>query len=325
MLCHRYPTMGRFDKDGEKKVFYVSGEGYKESVHGGFRCTACHLGLDKIPHTDIKKVDCSMKCHLENVSRKKEFSHIEVVKKFETSVHGKGKSKESIAFPDDLPTCKYCHDNRGYYSRSKKEGEAATAYRHMEGQLRSQGDVIELCASCHEDQEKMSRHGLESIETYKDTFHWKALQYGVANAPDCISCHVPIGFSLHTVRSKKDPRSSIHKNNRVKTCSNPGGLQTCHPDATPEFASGRVHEYGIKAQLAAGESDVIAVESPESVIVEEAEDGVSEKEQFQYKVLGIIRLFYKILIGFTIGFMSLHQLLDFIRARKKQKDLKGFK
>ncbi len=241
-----------------------------------------------------------------------------MVRKFEDSVHGKGNSAKSIAFPEDLPSCTYCHDNRDYYSESKNKGDAVATFRRKEGQLRSQMDIIVLCASCHGDREKMTRHGLESIETYKDTFHWKALKYGVVDAPDCISCHVPFGYSLHTIRPENDPLSSLHNTKRVKTCRNEDGLQSCHPDATTGFASGRVHEYGIKAQLAAAESDVVAEMSLDHLKVEKEENGVSEEDLFHYKVLETIRLIYKLLIGFTIGFMSLHQLLDYIRARKKR-------
>ncbi len=326
MLCHRYPTMGKYIKTGENRNYYVNGEGYSASVHGGMRCSACHKGLDKIPHSNIRKVDCSIKCHIENSSSRKEFSHIDVVRKYEASVHGMGSTEKPIPFPEDLPSCTYCHNNRGYYSseefRGKKDNtpdDAAVVFRRSEGQMRSQLDVIEMCASCHEDPEKMERHGLESIETYKDTFHWEALKYGVVNAPDCISCHIPVGFSLHTIKSENDPLSSVNIANRVKTCSNEGGIQTCHPDSTTAFASGHVHQYGLKAQLATEKSESPIEGEDKSLIVEQAEDEISEKELFQYKVLEIIRLIYKLLIGGTIGFMSVHQLLDYIRARKKHK------
>jgi len=323
MLCHRYPTLGRYDKDGEERIFYVSGKAYVSSVHGGFRCTACHHGLDRIPHRDIKKVDCSQKCHIENSSSGQEVSHLNVVEKYEASVHGGNNKAESASFPEDLPWCTYCHSNRDYYSRgiAKDASEkTVTFFRHPDGQLRSQLEVIRLCSSCHENRDKMARHGLETIETYKDTFHWEALKYGVVDAPDCISCHVPMGFSSHTIRPSNDRLSSVNMANRVKTCSNKGGIQTCHPDATEAFSSGRVHKYGIKAKLAAGESELDPEESFKSINIEQAKDDLSRDEIFHFKVLSIISLVYKILIDGTIGFMAFHQLLDYIRARKKHKE-----
>lgn len=318
LLCHRYPTLGKYELNGKKKSYYVNGQGFANSVHGEVRCTQCHRGLDKIPHGNIRKVDCSMNCHIENSFSGQEFSHKDVVHKYESSVHGKGNKDNLKPFPEDLPTCTYCHNNRGYYSREINHGgaeDSASIFRHPSQQLRSQIDVVELCASCHEDQEKMARHGLETIQTYKDTFHWEALKYGTANAPDCISCHVPQGYSFHAIRSENELLSSVNIINRVKTCSNKGGVQTCHPGATAGFASGRVHEYGIKAQLLTEESDC---DTEESLIVKQARNNVSKDEIFHYTVLSIIRLVYKILIGCTIGFMSFHQLLDYIRTRKKQ-------
>jgi len=317
MLCHRYPMLGKYELSGQKRSYYVNGKGYANSVHGNLRCTHCHLGLDRIPHENIRKVDCSMNCHIENSISGQEFSHMDVVKKYEASVHGKGHEDNLKPFPEDLPTCTYCHNNRGYYSRDVNHAgpdDSASIFRRPSRQLRSQIDVVELCASCHEDQEKMARHGLETIQTYKDTFHWDALKYSTANAPDCISCHVPQGYSYHTIRPENELFSSVNIINRVKTCSNQRGVQICHPGATAGFASGRVHEYGIKAQLLTDGSDC---DTEESLMVKQARNDVSEGEIFHYTVLKIIRMVYKILIGCTIGFMSFHQLLDYIRTRKK--------
>ena len=80
--------MGRYDKTGKKRVFYVNEKMFANSVHGNLRCKSCHVGLDKIPHTDIKKVDCSTKCHIEEPSTNKEFSHINMIQKYEASGSG---------------------------------------------------------------------------------------------------------------------------------------------------------------------------------------------------------------------------------------------
>ncbi|GBE41085.1 hypothetical protein BMS3Bbin09_00974 [bacterium BMS3Bbin09] len=316
MLCHRYPTIGRFDEAGEKKIFYIDGKDYASSVHGKLNCTDCHRGLNRIPHFDLRKVDCSVKCHLHNLSTKKAFSHMEVVGKLEASVHGKGPKFELKPFPEDLPDCTYCHDNRDYYSTGRAIGRSDDQ-AHAATLLRSQRDVIRLCASCHEDEEKMTRHGLESIKTFKDTFHWQAIKYGVKNAPDCISCHVPTGFSSHTIRPESDLLSPLNIKNRLQTCSFGVGALTCHPDATHAFAEGRVHEYGTKAQLLTGGVNMEG--RFRSLMTEQARADIAKEDLFHYRVLSAIRLIYKILIGCTIGFMFFHQLLDYRRATKKGK------
>jgi hypothetical protein len=184
---------------------------------------------------------------------------------------------------------------------------------------RTQEEVVKLCTSCHEDQTKMARHGLESIETYKDTFHWIEVKYGVENAPDCLSCHVPLGYSTHDIRPRTDPVSPINPANRLRTCSNQGGLQVCHPRATSRFSGGRVHAYGTKVQLMNGKKLADAQYPIMFFVKERAEADISEAELFHYHVLKLIRLLYKILIGATIAFMGFHQWLDFLAAKRKHK------
>jgi len=326
LLCHTYPTIGRYDTEGNKRIFYINGDKYSSSVHGKLDCTDCHLGINVIPHTEIRKVDCAKNCHIKDPNTGQQFSHKTVVEKYEASVHGRGSADKPKTFPEDLPSCIYCHNNHQAYnvsgdSKAENDDDAKkilSVYRHPISALRSQLDVVDLCASCHQDSEKMSHHGLESIRTYKDTFHWQAMKYGVINAPDCISCHVPLGYSSHTIRPGTDPISPVNITNRVKTCSSEGSLQSCHPGATAAFAEGRVHTYGLKAQLLAGERVYDIKDRFKSLMISDTSN-VSEDELFHYKVLQIIKLIYKMLIGGTIGFMTIHQLLDYIRARKKHK------
>ncbi len=344
LFCHRYPHIGRFDKTGKKRIFYVNEKLFANSVHGKLRCKSCHVGLDEIPHTDVKKVDCSTKCHIEEPSTNKEFSHINMIEKYQASVHGTGDSKNPKPYPEDLPTCKYCHKNRVYNPFVGMWGEsealsretlarcigchtdkqwAERFYSHLTHRMRrrrSQTEIVNLCMSCHEDQEKMARHGLESIETYKDTFHWIQVEYHVKKAPDCISCHVPVGYSTHFIRPKTDLASPVNIVNRVQTCSNQGGLQKCHPGATADFAKGRVHAYGIKARIQAGNTKGLKIKDDfEKLVIERAEQDISKEEVFHYKVLKIIRLFYQMLITVVIGSMCLHQFLDYRRTKKKHK------
>jgi len=341
--CHRYPQIGRYDKTGKKRIFYVNEKMYANSVHGNLRCKSCHVGLDEIPHTNIKKVDCSTKCHIEEPSTNKEFSHINMIEKYEASVHGKTINGKTKPYSDDLPTCKYCHSNRMYnpfiaiWGKSDalsketlarcmgchtEEQWAKRFYSHFTHRMRrrrSQAEIIALCTSCHENREKMARHGLETIETYKDTFHFTQVKYGVENAPDCIDCHVPINFSTHYIHPKSDPTSPVYITNRTMTCSNQGGLKTCHPGATTEFASGRVHAYGAKAKIAASSEKLDTSNQTKNLVVERAREEIQEKEIFHYNVLKIIRLFYKVLIAVVIGSMGIHQFLDYRRAKKNLK------
>jgi hypothetical protein len=339
LFCHRYPNMGRYDKSGNKRIYYVNENLFASSVHGKLRCKSCHAGLD-----EMKKVDCSSNCHIKEPSTGKEFSHSNMVEKYRASVHGAGTGGNAKRHPEDLPTCKYCHDNPMYRAPDGVWGQsnalinetlarcmgchtsshwAERFYSHFTHRMRkrrSQEEIVSLCTSCHEDQEKMARHGIESIGTYKDTFHWIQVQYGVKNAPDCISCHIPVGYSAHDIRPRTDRISPINLENRVKTCSNQGGVQSCHPGATTQFATGRVHAYGMKAQLMAGQNQANFVEDQNiSLVIERAEKDLSNKELFHYKVLKLVKLFYKILIAFVIGSMLIHQGLDYVASRRHLK------
>jgi len=341
LFCHRYPQMGRYDETGKKRVFYINEKMFANSVHGKLRCKGCHVGLDTIPHTNIEKVDCSTKCHIEEPSTNKEFSHINMIEKYEASVHGNTINGKIKAYPEDLPTCKYCHTNRMYnpfmsiWGKSDALSNETLArcvgchteeqwtkrfyahFTHRMRRRRSQAEIIALCTSCHENREKMARHGLETIETYKDTFHFTQVKYGVENAPDCIDCHVPINYSTHYIRPKTDSTSPVYITNRITTCSNQGGLKICHPGAHAEFARGRVHAYGLKAKIAAHNDKLKLPSQTKDLMAERAQAEIENKEVFHYNVLKIIRLFYQILIAVVIGSMVIHQMLDYIRTKRK--------
>jgi hypothetical protein len=343
LLCHRYPSMGRFDESGVKRIFYVNGEKFAHSIHGKLKCTACHVGLDKIPHTDVKKVDCTTQCHIKEPSTEKEFSHQVMSKQYVGSAHGQGTPENPKPFPEDLPTCKYCHKNRlqtppdGFTGQRAalanetlarcggchtQEQWAKIYYTHFANRtrhVRSQPEIVALCIDCHADKEKMARHGLESVATFKETFHWNLVKYETENAPDCISCHVASGDSAHDVKPGDDPESSVYILNRVSTCSNQGGVRVCHPKATPEFASGRVHAYGTKAQIAAGFGKPEFEGANQDKLIERAHQDMSEEEVFRYKILTYIRWFYRLFIPMVIGFMAYHQWMDFLSARRERK------
>ncbi len=342
LLCHRYPGMGRFDDKGVKRIFYINDLKFANSVHGKLRCTNCHVGLDRIPHTDINKVDCTTKCHIKEPSTEREFSHENMAQKYEPSVHGSNGQNRVKPHPEDLPTCKYCHQNQirgpvggwggvseamanetlsrciGCHTKDQWAQNFYLHFTHRLRRIRSPEEIVALCTSCHEDREKMSRHGLDNIETFKDTFHWHLVKFKVKNAPDCISCHVPLGYTTHDIRPKKDPNSSINEMNRVNTCSNQGGIQACHPRATEDFARGRVHAYGAKARLATGGHVNAFKDNGESLLMERAQKEFSEQEKWHFKILLYIRLFYKMLIPLVIGFMLCHQGLDFITHVRKR-------
>jgi hypothetical protein len=130
---------------------------------------------------------------------------------------------------------------------------------------------------------------------------------------------VPVGYTTHDIRPRGDLNSSINVANRVSTCSNQGGIQACHPSATIGFATGRVHAYGTKAQIAAGFRDTHIEGLDTTRLVERAQKDYSNEELFKLKILTYIRWFYKLFIPMVIGFMVYHQWMDFLSIRRERK------
>jgi len=227
-----------------------------------------------------------------------------------------GKSEELSL--ETLTRCQGCHTDKDWTQKIYAH------FTHRMRRRRTQNEIIRLCTSCHEDEEKMARHGVEAVSTFKDTFHWTLVKYEVQDAPDCISCHVPVGYSTHEIEPRSDPISPINKKNRVNTCSNQGGIQNCHPGATEKFAEGRVHAYGTKIQLIAAQEVVQAKAQEETpLLLERARKEVTEEEVFHYKVLSLLKLLYQLLIASVIGFMALHQVLDYFSIRRRMKTESG--
>jgi cytochrome b subunit of formate dehydrogenase len=85
---------------------------------------------------------------------------------------------------------------------------------------------------------------------------------------------------VHNIFSSSDPRSTVNVANLAHTCG------MCHPGAGHEFAIGLVH--------------------------------VQSQTRSEHPVVRFIRRFYWIVIPLTVGFMFLHQFLDFQRKFRRR-------
>ena len=350
LLCHKYSGLGRIDEKGKKHLYYVNEKLYNQSVHGKIRCGECHLGIENFPHKNVKKVDCATACHLTDPATGRPFSHAGMIEKYEMSVHGKGTAENPKKHIEDLPTCTYCHDNRIYQPINKLAGReqgiaqeifdrcigchtnnawTEAFYYHFTERLhqrRSSKLMVELCTSCHEDEEKMARNNLKPVSTFRDTFHWQAIKYGDPNAPNCITCHAPVGYFSHEIMPKRDARSAIYKDNLVRTCSNQGGVQVCHPDATASFAQGTVHPSHFKAGFFEDQKDSLTIKREiekgafkpfRELLTQTLKPGTEKTISYQNIVLLLIKYFYMFLIGGLISCMIVHQVLDYFATRRE--------
>lgn len=355
LVCHKYSGLARIDQKTSKvRLYYIPGYKYKNSVHGKVLCRNCHLNLDVIPHVDAKKVDCSTKCHLKEPSTDKDFSHANLFEEVNKSIHGKGLDESSKKYPEDMPGCTDCHINTVYQpvqgmgqekgiSRDSlrrcigchtTEEWANRYYQHFTHRLhrsRTAIETVNLCLNCHQDEQMMFRHGLPATSNYRDTYHWKGVLYGDHNAPDCISCHAPIGYSVHGLSSMQSKESPVQQKNLQKTCANEMGTQECHPGATEAFSKGKIHQTGlgfddtvaavIKGETTLDNISALRKERRFKNLMELDEKelaALDEKERFQHKIYLLVKFVYTLLITVVIGGMFIHQLMDLYRTVKNR-------
>jgi cytochrome b subunit of formate dehydrogenase len=81
------------------------------------------------------------------------------------------------------------------------------------------------CGTCHSD----------NLKSYRDTYHGQVTALGYAYTAKCFDCHAK--DSQHDIKRVADPASSVHPDNRLRTC------QKCHANATPGFVTFQPHAH----------------------------------------------------------------------------------
>jgi hypothetical protein len=260
LMCHKYRQLGRIDEEGRKKNYNVSEVLYAESIHKNVPCRDCHTSITKLPHDPVKEeVNCANECHIKPPFAKENFSHKKIIEVYDKSVHGI-KEDDPPGLKEAKPYCKYCHMNP-LFTRVKEETIAfeqtlnrclncherkgvTAAYMHITHRLRlktsrSRKAIVQMCSkNCHEDtvlmkKFKVSKESLESVGTYNESIHGKAVALGSAEAADCVSCHATT--SIHDIYKKDNPLSTVHEKNKAKTCTQ------CHEDVNSRFIQIDVH------------------------------------------------------------------------------------
>jgi thiosulfate reductase cytochrome b subunit len=128
--------------------------------------------------------------------------HAEQKEKYLTSVHG----KESVEKGNPkAATCASCHSSHAVLRPASDEAKLA---------------IIRNCGGCH----------AQNYRSFQDTYHGKVSTLGFSYTAMCFSCH-----DSHTVKRVSDPESTVHPNNRLRTC------RQCHKDATAGFVSFQPH------------------------------------------------------------------------------------
>jgi formate dehydrogenase gamma subunit len=305
---------------------------YAASVHGTARasgtadtpdCASCHgkahalvpLGDPASPVAKRNLASTCGTCHANpDFLARHKLPFARPVEAYQRSVHGRAIERGNAS----APSCSSCHGSHGIRAARQEQSKI----NHWQ--------VPATCGACHEVVQK----------SYAASVHGEAAARGVAAAPVCTDCHgehtilapsepgslvnparvssvtcgrchaderlaarynLPIdkvpafedsfhGLALrsgsqtvancaschgvHNILPSRDARSTIHPDNLGKTCG------SCHPGAGARFAIGPVH---VRAATAS-----------------------------EHRVVRYVRVFYLIVIPATLGFMLLHNLLDFL-------------
>ena len=316
---------------------------YAASVHGSAKksgmtdsasCTSCHGAPHEIlPGSDpVSKIakknmaDTCGACHSNpDFLARHKIPFAKPVEAYRLSVHGRAVARGDT----NAASCSDCHGSHGILPG--KNDKSRTDHKLLS----------ETCGKCHSD----------VLEVYSQSVHGVAVKAGSKDAPDCTSCHgehnilapaeagslvnptrvstVTCGHchaderlaarynmsqdklpsfqdsfhglasrggsqtvancaschGIHNILASTDPRSTVHPKNLGQTCGR------CHPGVGQRFAIGPVH--------------------------------VRSASMTEHVSVKWIRLTYLWLIPLTIGFMLLHNSLDFFTKLRRGRHTNG--
>ena len=272
MGCHGPPDQTMTFPNGDEISISIDGEGFHASVHGddnswqALNCTDCHQDYS-LPHPPlqaatardytIQQSELCARCHEPQHEGQMSSSHAQALaegnKDAATCVdcHGSHYTQPPAEPRSRISeTCRQCHSTIFDEYAESVHGAALLGDENPDVPtciechgVHDVGDPTtalfrnrspELCASCHADEEMMSRHDISTdvFETYVDDFHGTTVTIFQSNDPNvatnkavCYDCH-----GVHDIRRPNDPDSGI-KENLLETC------QQCHPGATANFSN----------------------------------------------------------------------------------------
>lgn len=267
---------------------------FRNNVHyqKGFTCADCHGGNAQ-SNTSIVSVNamsgdfigrptrenitqiCS-KCHPGETSDYKQSIHWDAIKSGHT----------------EAATCTDCHGLHEIRAINDPES------------LSNHHNSPETCAKCHSNPDIMSAwyYGIKTdrFDTYKESYHWKALEKGYVLVATCADCH-----GNHKTKSHLDPEASTYPENLPDTCGKAG----CHPgvEFDANIATGLVHD---KESLHT------------SKLVFDKKDMSPQMKAYYLGPFDLaywIATFFKILTTGVIGFFAGMVLLDLLSRFKLQR------
>jgi hypothetical protein len=268
---------------------------FRNNIHynNGLSCVDCHGGSNT---TDSGLISSSVmsgnfigRPTRENITDICSKCHGQETKDYKTSIHWDMIQKGHT----DAATCTDCHGIHDIRAISDPNSSA----NHKNSPA--------TCAKCHSNKDMMSAwyYGIKTdrFDTYKESFHWRALDKGYTLVATCADCH-----ENHKTKSTTDPTSSTFPDNLPKTC----GKENCHVGVIfdENVATGLVHD---KESLHTGE------------LVFNKTNMMPQMRDYYLGPFDLaywIALFFKILTTAVIGFFTGMVILDFAsRLRIKRR------
>ncbi len=301
----------------------IHGQAAKKGDPDAPKCVSCHGSIHALKassdadSTVARKnlADTCAKCHSDAgfLSRHK-IPVAHPVDSYKQSVHGR-----AVALGKDAATCSSCHGSHEIYPATDER----SSVNHWK--------VPETCAQCHK----------EIARQFNESVHGVAVKAGVRDAPVCVDCH-----GEHLIIDPKSAASPLNARNiSEETCGRCHGdprlaLRNDLPmDRLPSYAGsyhglalseGRVTAancascHGVHSILRSSDprSTVNAANLPKTC--GQCHQGVVNDKYIigpihvrteagpNHPVVQWIRWTYLFLIPATLGFMVLHNLLDFL-------------
>lgn len=263
--------------DGTEINIFVDKEVFERSVHAKQLCVGCHNNITKLPHDEPlpTRVGCTS-CHQQKWEEQKgnpdpEFKRLGVViKQIDSYMHSIHAQPNKLDGSKVNATCVDCHEAHnigtlGSQQRAEhrlknpevcgrcheKEKEAYLTSVHGKAVMEKHDPKAAVCSDCHSTHNIASPKAdamklaitqncgnchTDAQKTYFASYHGQVNRLGYTHTAKCFDCH-----GGHNLKAVDDPTSSVHKNNRLKTCN------TCHKDATENFlgfhAHGNAHDF----------------------------------------------------------------------------------
>jgi nitrate/TMAO reductase-like tetraheme cytochrome c subunit len=242
LACHSDPDVKR----ANGTTLFVDQPTYEHSRHASLACVDCHKDLASVqefPHAEtLAKVGCAA-CHDAEAAKYQDSIHAWAKEKAGLTasapacadchgthnIKGPDESTSRVGRANIPATCGSCHQGvveqyrHGIHAMALASGNAnapvcsdchaAHTIRRVDTET-WRLDVLKECGSCH----------VESLRTYRDTFHGQVTALGFVRVATCADCH-----GSHDIRPRRDPDSRIASTHLVATCGQ------CHHQASASF------------------------------------------------------------------------------------------